>query len=192
MSSISGILLAGGKSSRMGSNKAFLKIKNRDLYEFPLSLLREYCDDIIISAPVDYFNSNDYRIIPDIIPDLGPIGGIYSCLPHIRNEKALVLSCDIPFISKDYCQHLISLYNKQDIIVGLNNDNYPEPLAAIYSVNILGIINQQLEDKNYKMSDLIKNCKAEIFSIQEAGFSRKIFMNINTKEDFEKAKKLYS
>jgi molybdenum cofactor guanylyltransferase len=191
MSLISGILLAGGKSSRMGSNKAFLRFKKRYLFEFPLSLLQEYCDDIIISASLESFESYNYKLVPDLIPDLGPMGGLYSCLPKIKHDRALILSCDIPFITKDYCEYLISGSEKYEIIVGQNKNGYPEPLAGIYSARVMDKLIAQVENKNYKMSDLISSCDAQIFSIQKAGFNQQIFMNINTKEDFEEAKRIY-
>jgi molybdopterin-guanine dinucleotide biosynthesis protein A len=192
MALISGILLAGGKSSRMGSNKAFLRFKKRYLFEFPLSLLQKYCDDVIISASVESFESYNFNIVPDLIPDLGPMGGLLSCLPKIKHDRALILSCDIPFITKNYCEFLISESDKHEIIVGQNNDGYPEPLAGIYSKQILRNLRTQIERRNYKMSDLIYSCETKIFSVEKAGFNQEIFININTKEDFEAAKRIFS
>jgi molybdenum cofactor guanylyltransferase len=79
-SKYSGVLLAGGKSSRMGEDKAFMKFNNRYLFEYSLSVLQHFSENIVISSSDSRFTQLQYNRIEDEIPDLGPLGGIYSCL----------------------------------------------------------------------------------------------------------------
>ena len=192
MKKISGILLAGGKSSRMGTNKAFLSFKNNNLYEYPLQILEAFCSEILISAPLNTFSDIKYRHIPDLFPGIGPIGGIYSCLQNISHTHALVISCDIPLITESFIKFLLQQPADYDMIIGENPAGNFEPLAGIYSVSLIPKIKDNIKEKKNKITHLLQqNINANIISLKKEGFNPDIFMNINTKEDLQKAEQLY-
>ena len=133
---MTGILLAGGKSKRMGIDKAFIDFQGRKLYEYPLNILREFCIDVIISSSDKRFKNTGYDVIPDIIDNIGPIGGIYTCLQKIKDQKALIMSCDIPFITAEFIRILSSISGEHDITIGVNKNKQLEPLVGIYNKRI--------------------------------------------------------
>lgn len=182
----SGILLAGGKSKRMGEDKAFIKYREKELFRYPLEILEQYCDEIIISSSNPYFNNTGHLVCPDEVPGIGPIGGIHTCLKRTKNEYSIVLGCDTPLIDHQSINELIKNIKNHNIIVAINSNGYPESLIGIYNKNSLVLMGIMIEKKNYKMSDLLKdeNTLYHKFSYSNSKLTQ-LFSNINTKEDFQ-------
>jgi len=178
----SGILLAGGKSSRMGDDKAFMKYKDRFLYEYSFSILKSFSQDILISSSNTRFNNQDYRCVEDEMPDLGPISGIFSCLKRIKYPSAIVLPCDLPFISVKTVETLLNNSQGYDITVALNHQNFPEPLIGIYSSAIISRLEKMINSGNYKLQNLLKDSKTNFVRIPLV--SPETFLNINNPEDY--------
>ncbi len=188
------ILLAGGNSSRLTIDKAFLKlIDNKTIIENIIDCLKNVFNQIIIVAN----NEEDYRflhfkVVPDLVRNKGPLGGIYTGLKTSKEEHNLVLACDMPFFSVDLIKYMLK-FNDFDIVVPRFN-GYVEPLHAIYSKNILPIIENQLENNELKISDMIKKVKkTRYIEKEEIGrFDKRniCFFNINNKEDLKKAREL--
>jgi len=178
----SGILLAGGKSSRMGKDKAFMKYGDRFLYEYSLSVLSFFSGDILLSSSNLNFNNAGYRIIPDEIIGIGPIGGIYSCLSKIKNESAIVLSCDLPLISTDLVSRLINNSGSFEITIALNHKNQPEPLIGIYSASIIPLLKRRIDAGQYKMLELFSEARTNFVSMTD--FPPEVFSNLNKPDDF--------
>ncbi len=184
---LSGILLAGGKSKRMGEDKAFLHYRNKELYTYPLEILEHFCDEILISSANILFSKTSYEIYADETPDLGPMGGLLTCLKNIQNEYALVLSCDTPGLNINCVSELLEQINGQNIMVGLNSEKRPEPLVGIYKKDCLSSIETLVDSKIYKMSELLKleNTNYHSFSCSDSQLDQ-IFFNVNTKDDFKR------
>ncbi len=182
---ISGILLAGGRSKRMGVNKAFLKFKGKELYTYPLDVLRRFCDDIVISAPARTFPPDfPYPVVPDIFPGKGPLAGIHSGLRKVRHDRTLVLSCDIPFISAEFIGDLQNKMGDAPAIAGIGTDGRPESLAAIYLTSLQPLMEEQLNAGKLRMTDFLMLIHAKLISTIELGYDPgRLFFNINTKED---------
>jgi molybdopterin-guanine dinucleotide biosynthesis protein A len=178
----SGILLAGGSSSRMGQDKAFLKFRGAFLYEFNLRILEKFSNDIIISSSNHRFDSLGYLRISDEVPTAGPMGGIYTCLKHIRYDKAIVLACDMPFVSPEIISSLIEVSTSAEVVVPLNFLNKPEPLTAIYSTGIIPVLSDMIQKGNYKMQELLKKVNSKL--MYPVGINENTFRNINTESDF--------
>ena len=128
---ISGILLAGGKSKRMGEDKAFIKYRKKELFRYPLEILEYFCDEIIISSSNPSFNNTGYLICPDEVPGLGPIGGINTCLKKTKNEYSIVLSCDTPLLDHPTINELIKNIANYNIVVAVNSTGHPESLVGL-------------------------------------------------------------
>jgi molybdopterin-guanine dinucleotide biosynthesis protein A len=188
MKNISGILLAGGKSSRMGENKAFLRFAGKQLFRYPLGVLESLCDDIHISAPEGIFPPGmPYPVIPDSYTGKGPLAGIYSCLGEIRHEMAVVLSCDIPFISTELITMLLNSMGDSTVIAGKNADGFPEPLAGVYAKSLRPLIGELLLENRLKMSDFLEIAGAVLVDINKEGFdAKRLYYNVNTKHDLER------
>ncbi len=98
---ITGIILAGGRSSRMKSEKGLVKFRKKLLIEYPVNIFKEICSDIIISSNHNKFNFLDCKVYHDEIIDCGPIGGIYTCLKKSITDYNLIAACDMPFLNNE-------------------------------------------------------------------------------------------
>lgn len=174
----------------MGTDKAFIDFQGKKLYEYPLNILKEFCTDVIISGSDKRLRNTGYNVIPDIIDNIGPIGGIYTCLKKIDDEKALIMSCDIPFITAEFIRFLSGFSEEHDITVGLNKNNRPEPLAGIYNKRILKKVEAQINSENYKINRLFKDLDVILIDPRTGGWDPdELFFNVNSSADLFEAKK---
>lgn len=181
---ISGILLAGGRSKRMGKDKAFINYLGKELYRYPLEILEHFCDDIIISSSNPKFLETGHKICPDEISGIGPMGGIYSCLKETKHEYSLVLGCDTPLLNHQLIRELITNISHQSVIVAMNAEGFPESLIGIYKKTCSGSLKSQIEKQNYKMSDFLidENTLFQNLSLSHKDLVQ-LFSNINTMQD---------
>lgn len=188
MQKITGIILAGGKSSRMGSDKGMLELHGKKFIEYIIEAIKPVVDEIIIVA--NNFNYNDfgYKIVRDLVKDCGPMGGIYSGLMVSETEKNLILSCDIPDIRTETLQQIISHSETEDATVPLH-DGLSEPLCAVYSKNCIVEFKKCLDKREFRLRDALKNLSVNYVQfIPGEHFSVDGFANINTPMEFEKRK----
>jgi molybdopterin-guanine dinucleotide biosynthesis protein A len=186
---ISGIILAGGKNSRMGTNKAFLKINGVRLIDNVLGIYREIFDEIIIvtNDPLAYIEFTDAIIVTDIYQEKGALGGIYTGLFYASQKYSFAVACDMPSLDKDFILYMIEQTGKHDIIVPENAEGF-QPLHAVYSRNCLPAIKRLLTaDKLkitgfYKEMRLLKITEEKIKPFNQDG---RLFLNINTPEDLK-------
>lgn len=138
---MTGIILAGGKNSRMGTNKAFLKLDGILLIERIKAVLNELFPEIIIvtNDPLSYTRLFSAVIVTDIYKNKGALGGIYAGLFFASENHAFITACDMPFINKDLIAHLAGLAANYDIVVPQGADGM-QPLHAVYSKNCLAPI----------------------------------------------------
>ena len=135
---VSCIVLAGGKSSRLGRNKVVEKIGSQSLIERVVSLLSELKSDIIVvsakeSSMPQLTNFPRLKQINDIYPGRGSLGGIYSGLTTSETNYNLVVACDMPFLNLDLLRHMISLAEGYEAVIPKSNYDVLEPLHAVYS-----------------------------------------------------------
>jgi molybdenum cofactor guanylyltransferase len=186
---ITGIILAGGKNSRMGLNKAFLKIDGIRLVEKTLNVYRQIFTEIIIvtNDPIAYIEFADAIIITDIHTGKGPLGGIYTGLFYANNSHAFISACDMPFLNKDFILYLIEQIGKYDIVVPKPPEGF-QALHAIYSRNCLFAIKRMIDADELKISKLYK--EARLLSITDEIIKPyqkdgNFFLNINTPEELK-------
>ncbi|WP_373600319.1 molybdenum cofactor guanylyltransferase [Paraclostridium bifermentans] len=180
------IILSGGKNSRMNyKTKAFLTFNNKRFIDIIIDQLSDY-DEIIISCN----NDNEYeylkdksKLVKDCITNIGPIGGIYSCLKVCKNEHALVVAADMPFLSKETLNFLGSQDFKEDALICKVGNTY-EVLSSVYSKSCLDKMKDMIDKGNYKILDLIKNLNVKIVEIE----CNKEFSNINTLKEYSEIK----
>ena len=183
---ISGILLAGGKSKRMGKDKAFINYLGKELYRYPLEILEHFCDDIIISTSNSLFLETGYKLCPDEISGIGPMGGIYTCLKETKHEYSLVLGCDTPLINHHIIRELIAHISAHSVVVAMNSEGFPESLIGIYKKTCSDSLKSRIEKQNFKMSDFLRDEKALFHNLSLPHSDLlKLFSNINTKQDLQ-------
>ncbi len=165
----------------MGVDKAFVKYGNHNLYEYSLSVLSSFSGDILISSSNPALDNAKYRRIEDELPNLGPLGGIYSCLKNIRFSSAIVLPCDLPLITMDIILTLLKNSEGYEITVALNHQGLPEPLIGIYSASVLPVMEKMIQAKQYKMQEILKTAKTNLVKLP--GVTHETFLNINNPDE---------
>ncbi|MEA3317930.1 MAG: molybdenum cofactor guanylyltransferase [Bacteroidota bacterium] len=185
---ITGIVLAGGKSSRMGKNKALIKFKGKTIIEDIVDKLVPVSKEIIISASDDSYNFLDLQTVRDEIPECGPLGGMYSCMKFAKENAFLVVSCDLPFISNALLEYMISQINNYDAIIPIDSNGRYQPLCACYNKSCLADIQISMQRGEYKIMKAIENLNIKFIPINANSpfYSEKMFYNVNYPSDFEK------
>lgn len=185
---IAGVILAGGKSSRMGKDKALIGFQGEKLIERTMRTFKSLFPDVMIvtNTPLDYLDQ-DARIATDIIPGKGPLGGIYTGLFLSPREYAFVAACDLPFFNPDFIRYMVGRIGTYDIVVP-ETENGPEPLHAIYSRKCLTRIEALIREDRLKVTGFFKSFRTLRITPQEyGGFEpgKRMFYNVNTLSDLE-------
>jgi molybdenum cofactor guanylyltransferase len=186
LSSITGVILVGGKSRRMGRDKAFLEIEGVPMFERVLSAMGEiFASILLIGSGPERFAGYPLTPHPDIYPG-SALGGLYTGLFLAETDLIFVASCDIPFPSAPLIRHLSSLADGFDAVVPRTDDFY-EPLFAIYRKSCLEPMKLLLEQGNFRIYDFYTELKVRYVNEEEIaripGAARSL-ININTPEEF--------
>jgi molybdopterin-guanine dinucleotide biosynthesis protein A len=186
---MTGIILAGGKNSRMGINKAFLEIDGTRLIDNILAVYQKIFSEIIIvtNDPLSYTEFSETLIVTDIYKEKGALGGIYTGLFYATYDYSFVAACDMPFLNEDFIIYLTGQAGKHDIIVPELPEGF-QPLHAIYSRNCLSHIKKLLIADKLKIAGFYKEVR--LLSIPEEKikpFNKdgRLFLNVNTPEDLK-------
>lgn len=191
--SVSCIVLAGGRGRRLGTDKAFLKIGGRVLIEGIVEKMARIGDEVIIvtNSPQRYSHL-EARLVGDIYPGRGALGGIYSGLRAARSDHSLVVACDMPFLDLRLLRYMILLSPGQDVVIP-RVGGLTEPLHAIYSKQCLPPIERVLASGDRKIISFFPEVRVRYIEEQEVKlFDPQClsFFNINTLADLERARSL--
>lgn len=189
---VTGIILAGGNSSRLGFDKGMAKVAGRTLTEIAISNLRTISSEIIISTNNPDYQIFGYPLIPDLIPGIGPMGGIYSALKQCNSRFSFILSVDLPFVNRGLLEYIIGQSAHCDVAVPWSGGDHYEPLCACYNLSVLSEMELSIEAGNYKLPDLFGKVSVKKIEISSDApfFHHYLFQNINTKTDLDTAQKL--
>ena len=187
---ITGIILVGGKSRRMGRDKAFLQVAGKTLFERVLEIFRESFDRIaLVGDRAERFAAYGLPVLPDIYPG-SALGGLYTALYHAETEYVFVSPCDLAFPSREILHYLCSLRDGFDAVVP-NTVHGFEPLFALYAKSCLGSMRALLESGNFCAYAYYPQIRVRYVQDEEiAHFNRdgRSFVNVNTPEEFDKIK----
>jgi molybdopterin-guanine dinucleotide biosynthesis protein A len=194
---ISCIILAGGKSSRLGYDKIVEKVGKTSLLEKVISRIESLGKDIIIvTAEERTFsqlgNRPNLKIVPDILPGHGSLGGIYTGLVTSNSFYNLVIAADMPFLNQPLLRYMIEVSDGYDFVLPRFN-NFFEPLHAIYSKNCVSPMESMLKQGRkviIELFDFVKVRYIETEEINQFDPQHLSFFNINTKEDLQLARKI--
>lgn len=179
------IILAGGRSSRMGSDKGLVLLHQIPMLQWVINALPKTANmDVIIIAHHEDYNQFNVPVFSDIYPDKGPLGGIYTGLFHSKSMKNIVLSCDIPFIEKELIEALIALPMKELITI-VEHEGVTHNLIGVYSKALVPDLKNCLLKDDFKVRHFLSDQNAQTLSLTELvpGASTKMVANINTLND---------
>lgn len=189
---VTGIILAGGKSSRMGRNKALLDFGGRSIIEYTVDLFKSMFPEVILvtNTPEEYANLG-IKIVTDIFPGKGSLGGIYTGLVHSSHDYSFIASCDMPFLRRELIDFLIGLKEGYDVVVPRLRDGH-EPLHAVYSKRCCKAIEAIINIGDLRIIGFYPDARVREVSEEElTPFNPEpsSFININTPEEYEEAVK---
>ena len=190
------IILAGGKSSRLGRNKALQVIEGKNLIQWMIDRLATLSTEIIIATAhgeaIPCSSAVRTKTVADIYPGKGPLMGIYSGLMASSSSRAIVVSCDTPFLSVSLLEYMARICSIFDVVVPRIKDKL-EPLCAVYSKNCLvpiRVLLEQDERRIRKLYSMVKVKYVEEDEINRFDPEHLSFFNINSQADLDKARKL--
>jgi len=193
MDGVSVFVLAGGKSSRMGSDKAFLEFRGSTLLERALKLAKEVSSSVWVVGPRQKFAAFG-KIVEDVYPAQGPLAGIHAGLRASGDDLNVVLAVDLPFVESGLIRFLLARAQDTDAlaIVPRFGDGW-QPLCAVYRKPFADAAEKALQKSENRIDLLF--AKTDVRAIAEselltAGFSPEMFRNLNTPEELNEARRL--
>ncbi|HBR52414.1 MAG TPA: molybdenum cofactor guanylyltransferase [Nitrospira sp.] len=195
ISDVTGVLLAGGKSRRMGADKRFLTVGEQTLLERSRNILSHIFERVCIviaqdSEPLE----TPVPVLRDLIPSCGSLGGMYTGLHQATTPYVFLSACDMPFIHADLIRYMVDAKDEVDIVLGYWNGR-PQPTHAVYSRNCLSVVEALVRSGDLKLQKLLATPALRVRLITEDEI-RKIdpdgrsFLNVNTPSDLELARTL--
>ena len=185
---MTGIVLAGGESRRMGTDKAFLRVNGLSMIEHVLRTMREVCDHVVVVTNTpDAYRGFDAEITGDAFNSRGALVGIYSGLLRSRSEHSLVVACDMPFLNAGLLSYLAEIAGEHDVVLPRVGELI-EPLHAVYRRSLVPVIEDLLRRDQRRIRALFTGLsiryvgEAEIDRFDSA---RRSFLNLNTRKEYE-------
>lgn len=177
-----GFVLAGGRSSRMGQDKALLLFKGRPLVEHVACEVRGAAGNVTLVGDPSRYTNLGYTVIEDIPPACGPLSGIHAALTYSTAEWNLVVACDMPEITTQFLGTLIerATAGKADVVLPAGPSGLPEPLCAAYHRRSLGAISGALASGVRKVTDGLQGLDIDIWRVADSRY----FHNLNTPQEW--------
>ena len=187
---LSAFVLAGGRSSRMGTDKAFLQFEGQTLLARALDLVRGLTSEVRIVGPAQKFASHGL-VIEDVYPGCGPLGAIHAALSGSPTDLNLILAVDLPFVTESLLQFIVGRAGATDALVTVPRiaGGY-QPLCAVYRRAFAPLAEAALQAGRNKIDALFTaatTCTLEEAELRRFAFSAAMFDNLNTPEDLRRA-----
>ena len=193
---VTGILLAGGKSRRMGEDKRFMLVGQRTLFERTCTVLCELFEQVCIviaqdSPPLQA----EVPVVRDLIPDCGSLGGLYTGLQLAKTQHIFLAASDMPFLNPDVIRYMVYLKDQADIVIS-RWETRLQPTHAVYGRDCLPVIEEMMNLHNKKIHSMIDHSALRVRVIAESEIRQidhdgRSMFNINTPSDLEAAQSLY-
>jgi molybdenum cofactor guanylyltransferase len=192
MIDVNGFVLAGGKSSRMGQDKAFIDLAGRTLLVRALALAQTVTDDVRIVGDREKFSGFGV-VVEDILEDRGPLGGIHAALKASHAELNLMLAVDVPLVPPEFLEYLIAEAKASKAVVTMPRaGGHLQTLCAVYGPSFVVGAEAALQQGKNKIDPLLAALPVRILEEDELvrqGFRPEMFHNVNTPEDLEHVEK---
>lgn len=180
---ITGIILAGGKSSRMGSDKGLLQLNGKTFIEHVIDAMKPLVNNIIIVSDNTAHNKFGHERIADVMKNAGPLAGLYTGLNHSKTEHNLVLSCDIPLISTSILKQLIETDYQNYDVVQIESEGKTMPLIAVYKKYCMHTCWELLQIGERRLRFAVSQLNTKSVPIDQKWSAQ--VKNVNTKEDLK-------
>jgi molybdopterin-guanine dinucleotide biosynthesis protein A len=187
---MSGVILAGGRSTRLGQNKAFLEINGQPLIERIADRLAQVCEEIIVvTNEVDEYEHLEAAVVADILPGKGALGGLFSGLKAAGNQHSLVVGCDMPFLNLALLRYMQGFAEAYDVVIP-RVGRFVEALHAVYSKSCLPHIERRLQTGDLQITRFLSDVRVGYVEQEEIEVfdpDHLSFFNINSQADLQEA-----
>jgi len=192
---VSGVLLAGGKSRRMGEDKRYLAVGEQTLLERGLEVLQSVFHEVLVVIAQDSPPLRiDARVVRDLVSDCGSLGGLYTGLMQATTPYIFVAACDMPFLNQAVIAQFTSRRATADIVIA-KLDGRLHPMHALFSKRCVPALEQMIRARQLKIQEIVSQSslrvgyvtEADLLTIDPSGHS---FYNVNTMADLEAARSL--
>ncbi len=196
---VTGVVLAGGRSRRLGRDKAVELVGGEPLISRVIGRMSEVANEIVVVVSGDEGASQlplpqDATVVVDAYPDKGSLGGIFSGLRAGRSDWAMVVACDMPFVNVALLKHILDQTDECDAVVPML-DGRPEPIHAAYSKVCLPAIEKKILADDLKIAGFFEDVRVKFVPEREVDSfdpDHLSFFNINTEQDLQRAAELVS
>ena len=183
--SITAIILAGGKSTRMKTEKGLVSFRGKMIVEHVIEALNKITHHIIIVTANPAYKQFGFPCFEDEMQNKGPLGGIYTGLVHSTAQKNLVVGCDMPLISVNVLSDLVNNSSDEDVLL-TEHLGKAEPLCSVYDKNCIPHFKSLLEQNHLKITDALKGLTTRVTSFdKEEWFKGNEFTNINSIDELK-------
>lgn len=192
---VTGVLLAGGKSRRMGKDKRFLLVGDRTLYERSLTILQSIFQDVqIVIAQDSPMLTSGVPVLRDLVPNCGTLGGIYTGLKQAGTDHIFTVACDMPFLNPAVIRYLVSLKGTADIVIARSGYGF-QPTHAVYSRRCVPVFEEMVHSGRLKVQDVVSHPSLRVRLVEhdelrEIDPEGRSFLNVNTPADLEAVQRL--
>lgn len=186
MNEVTIAIQAGGQSSRMGTDKSFVLFNGRPMIEVVLEKVAGLgSETMLITNKPDDYRHLDVPLYSDILPEKGPLGGIYTAVTKAKKPHILIVACDMPWLNRELLAYQIHLRHQADIVVP-RWQKFPEPLHAVYSKTCLPAIEENLQADRLKITSFFGRVTVRFVErdeIRKFDVDGRSFRNINTPDE---------
>jgi molybdenum cofactor guanylyltransferase len=190
---VTGVILAGGKSRRMGRDKAFLPFGKGLLIERVIEVIQQVMADVIlITNTPEQYHRFGLPMFADVIPEAGSLGGIYTGLVSAKTPYSLCLACDMPFVKPDFLRFLCDMAVEADVVIPRNAEDF-QPLCAVYSQACREPIRQRITAGRLKITGFFDQVSVRVINgelLARLDPHDVMFFNANTPEEYEQARRM--
>ncbi len=194
------VILAGGKSSRMGTDKALLEYDGRYFIEQIADELSRFEERIIARGSNPGILGDIervWKVIPDLYPEHGPLGGLHAALSACESDALFVATCDMPLMGCELARKLCAAMqdtddggnrvDAYDVVISVGSDGKVHPLCGVYRKSAIPVLEEQIASDRNRVMEALKKLRVNYVTIDSPALARQL-ANINTLEDYEKLK----
>jgi len=185
-----GFITAGGRSSRMGVDKAWLELAGRAMIEHVIAALAPVSTHLAIIANSPDYERLGFPVYADSNKEIGPLEAVRTALSNTFTDRVMLVGCDLPFVTTDLFKLLLNIAGDHYAAVPIGADGKLEPLCAIYRAEALSVVTELINQGERKMSRLFDRVPTRFVPFDELRLLRGsdiFFENINTPEDYKRA-----
>ncbi len=177
-------VLAGGKSSRMGQNKALMEFNNETMIGRILKEFKGSCEVLVSAAQRGIYEADGLTVVYDEHESIGPIEGIRRVLLSASEEYVFVCAADMPFVNRDIADYIAEFVSSDYDCYVVTDGERIHPLCAIYSKKVLPVIEELISRGRYRLTDILNAVRTRQVSLKHTDFDARVVKNVNTKDEF--------